>query len=96
MADNGEDKKGTSAIDKANYYREQGNYGRKKAIMLKCRDCSGDSHKEVSGCPVERCPLWPFRTGGNPFTKHKGRPDWQKSESEDSGEDSNGEDSIWG
>ena len=34
-----------------------------KAIRLKCLDCSGDSPKEATLCPVVDCPLWPYRFG---------------------------------
>lgn len=38
-----------------------------KAIRLKCLDCSCGSSNEVKLCPVEKCPLYPFREGHNPF-----------------------------
>lgn len=38
-----------------------------KAIRLKCLDCSGGLSSEVEKCPVEDCPLYPFRFGKNPF-----------------------------
>lgn len=41
-----------------------------KAIRAKCLDCSNDSFKEVERCPIERCPLYPYRFGKNPNTKH--------------------------
>lgn len=37
-----------------------------KAIRLKCLDCSCGSSNEVKLCPVEKCPLYPFREGHNP------------------------------
>lgn len=37
-----------------------------KAIRLKCLDCSCGSSNEVKLCPVENCPLHPFREGHNP------------------------------
>lgn len=37
-----------------------------KAIRLKCLDCSCGSPNEVKLCPVEKCPLYPFRLGKNP------------------------------
>lgn len=40
-----------------------------KAIRLKCLDCSGGSFNEVKLCPVEKCPLYPFREGRNPFVQ---------------------------
>lgn len=36
------------------------------AIRLKCLDCCG-STSEVKLCPVESCPLYPFRLGKNPY-----------------------------
>jgi len=37
-----------------------------KAIRTKCLDCSAGSAKEVTLCPITRCPLYPFREGHNP------------------------------
>ena len=37
-----------------------------RAIRAKCLDCSNGSSNEVKLCPVERCPLFPFRFGQNP------------------------------
>ena len=34
-----------------------------KAIRAKCLRCSDGSKSEVRLCPVETCPLWPFRSG---------------------------------
>lgn len=36
---------------------------RRKAIRLKCLDCSGFSEKEVKECPVSDCELYSFRMG---------------------------------
>lgn len=38
-----------------------------KAIRAKCLDCCCDQVNEVKLCPVEDCPLWPFRFGKNPY-----------------------------
>ena len=38
-----------------------------KAIRLKCLDCSCGSSSEVNLCQVEKCPLYPFREGHDPF-----------------------------
>ena len=38
-----------------------------KAIREKCLDCCCFSAAEVSLCSVERCPLYPFRFGKNPY-----------------------------
>lgn len=32
------------------------------AIRAKCLDCSGNMRKEVQGCKLKECPLWPYRT----------------------------------
>lgn len=31
------------------------------AIRAKCLDCSGGMRKEVHGCKITDCPLWPYR-----------------------------------
>ena len=36
---------------------------RRKAIRLKCLDCSGYEYKEVRNCPYTGCSLYPFRSG---------------------------------
>ena len=38
-----------------------------KAIRAYCLDCTAGQTKEVELCPIERCPLYPFRFGKNPF-----------------------------
>ena len=37
-----------------------------KAIRKHCLECAGSS-KEVTLCPIQECPLYPFRYGKNPF-----------------------------
>ena len=37
-----------------------------KAIRKHCLECAGSS-KEVTLCPIQECPLYPFRFGKNPF-----------------------------
>lgn len=37
-----------------------------KAIRANCLECCCGSAKEVRGCHIERCPLWPYRLGKNP------------------------------
>ena len=37
-----------------------------KAIRAKCLDCSGRQPSEVRRCPIEDCPLFPYRLGRNP------------------------------
>lgn len=39
-----------------------------RAIRLKCLDCCCGSSNEVKLCPADRCPLYPFREGHNPYT----------------------------
>jgi hypothetical protein len=38
---------------------------KRKRIVLKCLECSGDSPKEVTLCHLFDCPLWPVRTGSD-------------------------------
>ena len=40
--------------------------GRAKAIRLKCLDCCCGNNAEVRRCPVEKCPLFPYRMGRTP------------------------------
>ncbi len=40
-----------------------------KVIRAKCIDCCGGSLIAVSECTLERCPLWPWRMGKNPYRK---------------------------
>lgn len=42
-----------------------------KAIREKCLDCCCGSITEVKECTVERCPLFPFRFGKNPFRQKR-------------------------
>ena len=42
-----------------------------KAIRAKCLDCSCWQPKEVRFCPVEDCPLYPYRFGKNPRRSRK-------------------------
>ena len=44
-----------------------------KAIRAKCLECGEGSPNEVKACPIERCPLYPFRLGKNPYrsTNHR-------------------------
>ncbi len=37
-----------------------------KSIRAKCLDCSGGSFSGVRECPVENCPLYPYRLGKRP------------------------------
>ena len=38
-----------------------------KAIYAKCLDCCCGQRNEVVLCPAQKCPLWPFRLGKNPY-----------------------------
>lgn len=46
---------------------EQKKISQLKAIRLKCLDCCCGSSNEVKLCTCEKCPLYPFREGHNPF-----------------------------
>lgn len=39
-----------------------------KAIRAKCLDCCCGQAKEARLCPVEKCPLYPYRFGKRPKT----------------------------
>ncbi len=41
-----------------------------RSIRIYCRQCSGDSPKEVRLCVIPDCPLYPYRQGHN--NKRKG------------------------
>lgn len=49
-----------------------------KAIRAKCLDCSGGDRKEVSHCPITKCPLYPFREGKNPYRTPRTMSEEQK------------------
>ena len=42
-----------------------------RAIKEKCLDCCCGSYIEVKLCPVEGCPLFPFRFGKNSLIKRE-------------------------
>ena len=42
-----------------------------KAIREFCIDCCGGSPSTVKTCPSEKCSLYPFRFGKNPYVKRK-------------------------
>jgi hypothetical protein len=52
-----------------------------KAIRTKCLDCSGQQESEVRECSIEKCALYPYRMGKNPFTNRKGNPEFLKRKS---------------
>lgn len=39
--------------------------GALRAIRARCLECAG-SNAEVRDCPIQNCPLWPYRRGHNP------------------------------
>jgi hypothetical protein len=43
-----------------------------KAIREKCLDCCAYQPSEVAKCVSSACPLWPYRFGRNPFSRHPG------------------------
>ena len=50
-----------------------------KVIRAKCLDCTCGSSKEVEACPVEKCPLWPWRSGKNPYRERRTMSDEQRA-----------------
>lgn len=44
-----------------------------KAIRAKCLDCSCGSRKEVAGCVIPDCSLYPYRFGKRPTTIDKSK-----------------------
>lgn len=42
-----------------------------KAVRQKCLECSCGNQAEVRQCVIERCPLYPFRFGKNPFRQKR-------------------------
>lgn len=51
-----------------------------KAIRAKCLDCTCQQPKEVRECPVNKCPLWPYRMGKRPQAEHSNKFDVQEEE----------------
>lgn len=43
-------------------------------IRAKCLECCCGSSHEVMHCTTSTCPLWPYRTGKNPFTDRTASP----------------------
>ena len=37
-----------------------------QAIRIKCLDCCCQVKSQVKHCPLDNCPLYPFRLGKNP------------------------------
>lgn len=50
-----------------------------KAIRAYCLSCVCGSSTEVDRCPIEECPLYPFRYGKNPFRTKRELTEEQKT-----------------
>lgn len=50
-----------------------------KVIRAKCLDCCAGSAKEVDACPAEKCPLWRWRFGKNPYREKREMTEEQKA-----------------
>ena len=50
-----------------------------KVIRAKCLDCTCGSSHEVELCPAEKCPLWLWRFGKNPYRKERELTEEQKA-----------------
>ena len=50
-----------------------------KAIRAYCLECVRGSAHEVKLCPIEECPLHPFRFGKNPYRTKKELTEEQKA-----------------
>ena len=50
-----------------------------KAIRAKCRDCMGNSAKQIEACFNEKCSLHPYRFGKSPNRKGRVMTDEQKA-----------------
>lgn len=54
---------------------------RGKAIRRKCLECCCGSAHEVKLCTVEKCPLYPFRLGTDPYrTKRELSPEQKEQQ----------------
>ena len=49
-----------------------------KAIRAFCVECSNGSTTEIKECPVNKCPLYPFRFGKNPYRQRREMTEEQK------------------
>ena len=49
-----------------------------KAIRAKCIDCCGGMMSMVQDCGIPSCPIYPFRSGKNPFRSKKEMSEEQK------------------
>lgn len=69
----------------ANNDRKDKPTNRKKAIRMKCMDCSCGQYAEVRNCTVTSCPLWEFRMGNDPYHTRKRK---EEEEEDDNDEES--------
>ena len=53
-----------------------------KAIRQNCIECCCGDKNEVKLCPVEGCPLYPFRLGHNPYIKRELTEEQKKAAAE--------------
>lgn len=49
-----------------------------KAIRAYCLECVCGSSEEVKRCHIEKCPLYPFRFGKNPYRTKREYTEEQK------------------
>ena len=49
-----------------------------KIIRRKCLDCVCYQPREIELCPTERCALWPYRMGKDPYKTPRQMSDAQK------------------
>ena len=49
-----------------------------KIIRRKCLDCVCYQPREVELCPTERCALWPYRMGKDPYKTPRQMSDAQR------------------
>lgn len=49
-----------------------------KAIRAKCLECCCGSSNEVKLCSIERCALWLYRTGRDPYRAKREYTDEQR------------------
>lgn len=50
-----------------------------KAIRAKCLECSCGNQNEVRLCPVDKCALYPFRFGKNPYRPQREYTDEERA-----------------
>lgn len=50
-----------------------------KVMRVKCLDCCAGSAKEVELCPIQKCPMWAWRFGKNPYRTKREMSEEQKA-----------------